>query len=100
MVAKLRPATTDPSVRELLIQILPDDPTALHAGGTSDVMFVEERCLRGLKTYFFCGMYYHTSFQNLEVLLSHHTKFCENRSADSVVEIGVGRFGGRSMMIS
>jgi hypothetical protein len=71
-----------------------------HAGGTSDIMFVEER-LRELNTpFFFCEMCYRTSFRNLEVSLSHHTKFCENRSADSEVEVGKGRFRGRSVMIS
>jgi hypothetical protein len=42
--------TTDPSLRDLLIQILFDDPTALSCCSTSDVALVQEHSLRGLGT--------------------------------------------------
>jgi hypothetical protein len=40
--------TTDPSLRDLLIHILFDDPTASSCCSTSDVALVEEHSLRGL----------------------------------------------------
>jgi hypothetical protein len=40
--------TTDPSLRDLLIQTLLDDPTAASCCSTSDVALVEEHSLRGL----------------------------------------------------